>query len=88
MNLCIQKGLMQLVGYRDEGIYKIKENKKENCELKLTARKLRHLLRPIDLTNQGSKNTCMQQRKGKSSTSAEFTQCGLPFPPRRMLLQN
>lgn len=72
MNLCIQKGLMPLVGHRDEGIYK-KKIKKEACELKLTTRKLRSLLRATDLTNQASKSTCMQQRKGKSSTSAEFT---------------
>lgn len=87
MNLCIQKGLMPLVGHRDEGILK-KIYKKEACELKLTTRKLRSLLRATDLTNQASESTCMQQRKGKSSTAAEFTDCGLPPPPQRMVLQN
>lgn len=62
--------------------------KKEACELKLTTRKLRSLLRATDLTNQASKSTCMQQRKGKSSTAAEFTECGLLPPPQRMVLQN
>lgn len=89
MNLCIQKGLMQLVGYKDEGNLKKKKSKKENCELKLTTQKLRGLLRVTDLKQASQVIVCSRGRGNNLLQLNLLTQqCGLHSPPQRILLQN
>lgn len=86
MNLCIQKGLMQLVSYRDER-NKMKKKKKENCELKLTSQKLRGLLRGVDLKQVSKVLVCDRGRGNLLQLNLLTQQCGFHSPPQRILLQ-